>query len=216
MDYKAIIQKALRGEALTDEEKTAVKDFDFGKYLDGAQAEARRKAEAAAESERKAREALEAEKAKLEAALNGEKAGKKSEVEKLQDSIRELSGKFEAAQKKADELTAAQARAQRSAKVQDLAKKFGVSFIDGVDSKILAGALEGSLASVENLDDENLVKPLVESFKSANKAVIRDTSGGGSGTPPKDGSGPRGLDGKPVDQMSTAEREKDLKTRGII
>lgn len=213
MDIKAIIEKLKKGEALDDAEKKALAEFDLQKHVDGAQAEARRKAEEKAETERKEREKLAAQIADLEGKLKAKDGEKLSETEKLQQAIRDLSAKFEASEKRSQELTAAQAKAQRSAKVQEIAKKLGVSFIDGVDAKILAGALEGTLASVadDKLDDESLVKPLVESFKNANKAVIRDQSGGGGGTPPKDGSA--GGSGK---EPTPAERTSELKKQGII
>ena len=216
MDIKAVLEKVKKGEALDDAEKKALSEFDLQKHIDGAQAEARRKAEAALETEKQERAKLAAQIADLEQKVKAKEGEKLSVTEQLQRALSDLQQKFDASEKRSTDLAAAQAKANRSAKVQDLAKKFGVSFIDGVDARILTGALEGTLSSVENLEDENLVKPIVESFKTANKAVIRDQSGGGGGTPPRDGSCPRGLDGKPVSEMSAAEREKDLKSRSII
>lgn len=214
MDIKAIIEKLKKGEALDDAEKKALAEFDLQKHVDGAQAEARRKAESALADEKKEREKLAGQIADLEKKLKDKEGEKLSVTEQLQRALQDLQQKFEASEKRSAELAAAQAKAARSAKVQDLAKKYGVSFIDGVDAKILAGALEASLASVadDKLDDESLVKPLVESFKTTNKAVIRDQSGGGGGTPPRDGGAPAN-DGH---LQSAAEREKELKKKGII
>lgn len=215
MDIKAIIEKLKKGEALNDEERKILADYDHDKAINGAQAEARRKAESALEAEKQERAKLAQQIADLEKQVKAKEGEKLSATEQLQRALTDLQQKFEASEKRSAELAAAQARAARSAMVQDLAKKHGVSFIDGVDARILAGAFESALASVENLEDENLVKPLVESWKSANKAVIKDLSGGGAGTPPK-GAGPSGLDGKPVDQMTATERQADLKKRGIL
>lgn len=211
MDIKAIIEKLKKAEKLTDEEQKFLAEYDHDKAINGAQAEARRKAEAALETERKEREKLAGQIADLEKKLKDKDGEKLSATEQLQRALTDLQQKFEASEKRSQELAAAQAKAQRSAKVQELAKKFGVSFIDGVDARILAGALEGTLSSVENLDDENLVKPLVESFKSANKAVIRDLSGGGGGTPPRDGAGGSNGSGTDAERMSDQQRAEHLR-----
>lgn len=217
MEIKDIIQKALKGEALTDDEKSAVKDFDFGKYIDGAQADARRKAEAGLESEKTERAKLATQIEELQKQVKAKDGEKLTVTEQLQRALSDLQSKFEASEKRTLELSQAQAKATRTAKVQALTKKYGIQFIEGVDPSILNAALESTLATVEDarLEDDTLVKPLFDSFRTANKAVIKDLSGGGAGTPPK-GAGSSGLDGKPVDQMTAAERQTDLKKRGIL
>ncbi len=211
MDIKAVIVKALKGEALSDEEKASVADFDLQKMIDGAQAEARRKAETALDAERKEREKLAVQIADLEGKLKSTEGAKLSATEQLQKALGDLQAKFEASEKRAADLDRAQKAAARSARVGEIAKHHGVAFVDGVDAKILTGAFEGALASVENLDDEAVVKPLVESFKASNKAIIRDLSGGGAGTPPRAGAGTAG-----AGATTATQREAELKKKGIL
>lgn len=218
MEVRAIIEKLKKGEQLTAEEQKALAEFDYDKTLNGAQAEARRKAESQLEAERKQREQLAAQLAELEKASKAKDEEKLSATERLQATLKELQGKFEAAEKRSAELAAQQAKAQRAAKIRSIAEKSGVQFVDGFDHSIAFGALESALQSVQTdqLDDDQLVKPVLGSFVAANKAVIRDLSGGGSGTPPKGGS-TQGSGGTWTrEQIKTMKPEDFAKNRDAI
>jgi len=210
MTIKELLAKMLKGEALTDEEKKLVQEWD----PDATAAAARRKAEA--DAKKLADKLAELEAANAELAKKAAEAGSagKTEAEKLVKQVETLTKQVEQitlAKADADAKAAQLAREQR---IGQLRAKHGVKFVDGVDPALVEGAFARAFDGLDSFDDEADVRTRVESFKKANKALIAD-SGHGTGAPAGDVR-PKGLGGKPVEEMSAQERQEDLRKRSII
>lgn len=218
MNIKDILSKVTKGEKLSDDESKALQAYDPQKDIDAAAAAARRKAEQDKADADKVVDDLKTQMAGLQKKLDDAGKGKLSEAEQakaaqeaLQRQIADLTAKFTAAEQEKAKLT-------RQAKVDAVIRSSGIKFVDGIDANILMGALASSIGSLkdEDLGNPDAVKPLVEAFKNANKAVIADTSGHGAGSNPGQRVEVGVGTGKPIDQMTPAERQADLKKRGII
>lgn len=207
MDIKAILAKVAKGEALTDEEKAALAGFDPDKASDSKAAAARKEAE-------KQRDALKAQLADLETKLEEAGNAGKSEVEQLKSQLVKLTKAVEDQKQLTVKAEGEKRTLLRGLKLDRIMS--GIKIVEGVDKDLPRLALEKAMSDLkdEDLDNETAVKPIVESFREKNKALLLDESGGGGGTPPKDGSQSQG--GKTPDKMTPAEREADLKKRGII
>ena len=183
MKLKDILAKVLKGEALTEEEKTFLAAQDPDKNTNDAAAAARRKAE---EERDRIKTDLETKLAELTAKLaEGDGKGKTelqkamAELEKLQKQVGEVTKSLEGERSEKSKLIRAQ-------KIEELARASGIRFIDAVDSKIMTRALAAQFdeLAVEDLADVAKVKPILDTFRQLNKGVLLDASGNGSGTPP--------------------------------
>ncbi len=210
MTIKDLLAKMLKGDTLTDEEKKLVQEYD----PDATAAAARRKAEA--DAKRLADKLAELEAANADLAKKADEAGSagKSEADKFTKQVEALSKQVEALTKAKADADATAARLGREQKIGQLRAKHGVKFVDGVDPALVEGAFARVFDGLETFDDEAEVKTRLQAFKAANKALIADT-GHGTGDPAGDVR-PKGLGGKPVEEMSIEERRADLKQRGII
>ena len=165
--YFELVAKMLKGEELTEEEKTALKAFDTAKAIDSAQAEARRKAEKdAAEANAKAEDAL--KKVKEYEEKNN---AAKSDTEKLADQIKSLTERLNQSDAKSKKLEEEAARAARTEKVREIAAKYGVKFVEGLD-RYFSGFEEILSGKTEELNNENTVT-LVDVFRQTNAAHCR-------------------------------------------
>lgn len=208
MTIKDILAKVRKGEALTDEEKAALEAFDPDKVADSKAAAARKEAE-------KQRDALKAQLAELEGKLEEAGNAGKSEVEQLKGQVAKMAKAVEDSKALVAKAEGEKRALVRSTKLDRIMGNLKI--VEGVDQSLPRLALERVLADLkdEDLDVETAVNPLVEAFKAKNKAILLDQSGGGAGTPPKDGT--RGVPGsKPLDQMTAAERAAQLKQQGIV
>ena len=210
MNVKDILGKVAKGEALTDDEKAFVASYDPEQATNAAAAAARKKAEAEADKARKDLEALTVRLTDAETRLQDAAGKGKTDLEKLTQQVGTLTQQVQAAQ-------AEKAKLIRQQKLDDVIRKTGVAFVKEVDGGIMRQALINEFGNLtdEDLADDAKTKPVLETFKARNKAVIVAEGYGSGGTPhtPKVSTG---LSGKPVDQMSPAEREADLKKRGIL
>jgi len=213
-----LITKAAKGEALTDEEKGALAGFDLQKQLDSTAAAARKEAESKAEAAKAELSKMQKQIDDLNGALKAREDSGKTDLERAQEQVKtfatqlkELQGKVEMAEKEKGALV-------REQKLDGVLREAGIQFIDGVDQKILKRAFNGAFEGIADLENAEVTKPIVETFRAMNKGVIKDTTGHGSGNPPRGASSgvPVGLNGKPVDQMSAEERNKDLQSRGYF
>lgn len=204
MNIKELLAKALRGEALTDEEKAALAAFDPDKAVNGAAAAARKAAE-------KERDTLKAQLDELQAKLDEAGNAGKSEVEQLKAQVAKLTKAVETAQAAATKAESDRKALLRGTKLDRIVG--GLKFVDGIDVSLPRLALERALADLkdEDLDNADLVQPIVSGFMEKNKAILLDQSGGGAGTPPKDRAGAGGGSSDPA-KMSDAERVKKLRT----
>jgi len=204
MNIKELLAKVLKGEALTDEEKAALAAFDPDKAANGAAAAARKAAE-------KERDTLKAQLDELQAKLDEAGNAGKSEVEQLKAQVAKLTKAVETAQAAATKAESDRKALLRGTKLDRIVG--GLKFVDGIDVSLPRLALERALADLkdEELDNADLVQPIVSGFMEKNKAILLDQSGGGAGTPPKDRAGAGGGSSDPA-KMSDAERVKKLRT----
>lgn len=218
MKLKDILAKLAKGESLTADELKFVGGYDPDTEVNNAAAAARRKAEQDATDAAKRLSELQSQFDGMRKQLDEAGKAKMSDAEKsaqaisdLQKQMAELSGKLVAAETEKRTLA-------RQATVQSVIAKSGIKFVDGVDGEVMSAALAGRFRDVADADlaQESIVKPILESFRSANKTVIVDGSGHGAGSSPKNQLAPTGLDGKPIEMMTPAERQADMKKRGII
>lgn len=215
MKITDITAKLLKGDQLTEDEKTFLASYDPDKATNEAAAAARRKAEADAKKLADELEALKAEKSKAAADAEAERQKGMTEAQKLAAQIAQLTKSVEdisKAKAESDRQTAALARKQKIAQIREGAK---IAFVDGVDPELAGGAFAAAFDGLDTLDDADAVKQRLTAFQRKNKALIFDASGHGAG---QDGrpAPAKGLNGKAVDQMTPAERKLDLKQRGII
>lgn len=215
MKITELTAKLLKGEALTEDEKKFLGEFDPDKAVNEAAAAARRKAEADAKKLTDELEALKSEKAKAAEEAEKERQKGMTEAQKLAAQIAQLTKSVEdisKAKAESDKQAAALARKQKIAQIREANK---IAFVDGVDPELAGGAFAAAFDGLDTLDDEAAVKQRLSAFQAKNKALIFDASGHGAG---QDGrpAPATGLNGKAVDQMSAAERKQDLQKRGII
>lgn len=209
MNIKEILAKLLKGEALTDAEKAFMAEYDPDKTADSKAAAARKAAE-------KERDTLRQKLIDLESQLEDAGNAGKTEVEQLKIQVAKMAKAVETA-------TAAAAKAEGEKKALVRGTKLdrimgGLKFVDGLDASLPRLALERAMAELkdEDLDNEDTIKPIVDGFRSKNKAILLDESGGGAGTPAKDGVKSASSGGKPIDKMTPDERRADMKKQGII
>ena len=94
--------------------------------------------------------------------------------------------------------------------------------VPGVDAEIVKMALSHKLAGVKDdeLDSDDAVTPILSAFRDANKALILDESGHGTGTK-QDGSNRSGGSGRTItraewEAMPHDSRPAFMKSGGII
>ncbi len=198
MNTKEIIQKLLKGETLTDDERTALEAFDPDKAakaaIDSAAAAARRKAEeelAKAQADLKAKSdevaSLTAKAAQLEESLKGNAQQGSQEMQVMRKQLEALTKRLEEADAKA-------AKLEKDARIDALIAKAGFNYGPGFSEKEINGLLH---AKLQTLDDEGL-KDLEEAatpfdgvlhggiFKAHRetwKGALLDETGKGSGSP---------------------------------
>jgi DNA repair exonuclease SbcCD ATPase subunit len=217
MNIKELLARMIKNETLTDEEKAFVAAYDPDKVINSTAAAARKSAEAKLKEKESAMQQLQADIEALRAEADEKANANKPEIERLSKELEKF--KKTVAEKDAafQKLESEKRQMIRSGKIGKILS--GFKFVDGLDSDIPRLGIEKALAEIkdEDLDAEDLIKPIMEKFRASNKAILADTSGHGAGNPPKDGTGGAfNSQSKPVDQMSANERAADLKKRGII
>jgi len=209
MNIKELLAKVAKGETLTADETAFLAAYDPDKASNGAAAAARKAAE-------KERDTLKAQLTELEAKLGDAENAGKSEVDQLKATVAKLTKSVEAATATAAKIEGEKKALVRGTKLDRIVA--GLKFVDGLDASLPRLALERALADVpdDGLENEAVVKPIIEGFTAKNKAILLDQSGGGAGTPAKGGAGSAA--GGTVDpmKMTAEERQADLKKRGIL
>lgn len=177
MKLKDVLTKLLNGETLTDEEKTFCEKYDEQKLLDAAAGAARKKAE-------QERDGFKTKVDELQAALDeANKSGKSSNdvIVKLQKDVADLMK----ANKESTEKLAAQARSEAIRKAVGEAK---IICAKGVSSTLFDNAINAAFTGVD-MDNAEVVKTTLETFKKDNPALIGAEGVGGTGTQGKPGNG---------------------------
>ena len=212
MNIKELLAKIAKGETLTDEEKTFIAGYDPDKVANSTAAGARKVAEAKLKEKEAELQQMQTDIEALRAEADDKANANKPEIEKLTRALETL--KKQVADKDAAFAKLDQEKRQmiRNGKIGKIMA--GLKFVDGLDPEFPHMALERALSAIkdEDLEAEDLIKPIVDRFTASNKAIMADTSGHGSGNPPKDGADTqRGLTMTKINSMSPEEflKQKD-------
>ena len=180
MNIKELLAKLLKGETLTDAEKSFVEQYDPQKEIDTASAAARRKAEKEAKD---ALAKLDAQNAtvkelseKLEAAekaVNDAKGGNSAEIAKMQKQI----AKLEAINTANEQKLAANARMEA---IRAAVKTAGIAAAKGISPDALERLIDLSVGDTD-VSDADAMKAVLDQFKAENPSMIAAEVKGGSG-----------------------------------
>ena len=169
MKLRDILAKVVKGDALTDEEKKFIGDYDEQKILDSAASAARKKAETE-------RDALKGEVEKLtkdlEAAKSQSETGNTT-IAKLQKDVAELIK----ANKDSQDKLAAQARTEAIRKAMGDAK---IVCAKGISQALFDNAVNAAFNGVD-MSNEEVVKATIDTFRRDNPAMISVDGIGGAG-----------------------------------
>lgn len=214
MDIKSVLSKVSKGEQLTDEEKQFLAGYDPDKVANSTAAAARKSAEAKLKEKEAAVQALQAEIDGIKADADEKANANKPEIERLSRELEKVKKQAADRETALQQLDKEKRKLVRGGKIARIMA--GLTFVGNIDPDMPRLALETALAQVkdEDLDAADLVSPIVEKFKAANKAILADTSGHGSGNPPKDegrGAGDKTLTMEKLKGMAPDEflRNKD-------
>lgn len=205
MNLKELIAKFLKGDALTDDEKKSLAEFDPDTI-----------AAAARKGEADKRKQAEKEKADLQAKFDEAQAkldeaaeSGKSAAEKEKAAVEKTLSKLKAAEEKAAKIEADFSAHRRNAKLDSLLGS--LKFVDGLDPDLIRPAFREKFKDLDEtgLNDENATKAILTEFQKASKGILADTSGHGGGSREK-GSGGFSRDADPSKQ-SDADRLKSLR-----
>ena len=169
MKLKDILAKVVKGDALTDEEKKFIGDYDEQKVLDAAASAARKKAETE-------RDALKGEVEKLTKDLEDAKtqgAAGNDTIAKLQKDVAALMK----SNKESQDKLAAQARTEAIRKAMGEAK---VVCAKGISQALFDNAVSAAFNGVD-MADADVVKATIDTFKRDNPAMISVDGIGGTG-----------------------------------
>jgi len=151
----------------------------------------------------------------LEADVETLKTSGLSEAEKIKAEYSKVLKRAEAAEANFAAVNAEFGKAKRTVALDRIAAQ--VKFIPAVTPDAGRILLESSLAAVANLDDQESVATVLNSFKEGYKSLIAaDSQAAGGGTGRPGGGAGSQAPGVDIEKMTPAEREKDLKTKGII
>lgn len=195
MNLADIKKKIAAGENLTDAEKKFLTEYDEEKVKSDAAAAARRKAEEKAAQLEKEKTDLQEQMKQVQAKLDQQANAGKSDVEKAQAQIESLSKQVSDLNGKLEDANKAQATMARQGKLSEIRRKNGIQFVDGMDHDMLARSFENAFDGIDDtqLDNEDVIKTKLETWRAMNKAAIVDNSGGpGSGGAPHVGGGAGG------------------------
>lgn len=169
MKIKAILDKVLKGETLTDEEKKFLGEYDEQKLLDAAAGAARKKAEG--ERDQHKAKVDELTKALEEAQKSG--ASQNDDLAKLNKRIADL----EKANKESADKLAAQAR---TAAIQNAVREAKITCAKGISSALFDNAVSAAFSGID-MNNAEVVKSTLEKFKTDNPALIAVEGIGGPG-----------------------------------
>ena len=205
MAVKDILAKVVAGTELTEDEKTALAEYqepDTSKIESELKDKIQKAAFAkATEDKKKYLSEIDELKSKVESL---ESSGL-SEAEKLQRELERAIKAREKAEADYSELQKAHTHEQRSSQLKDIAGK--IQFMDNVPSDMAYREVSAVFGDIENLSDEGQVKARMEQFRESHAGLIKSESNMmGTGKHSQAGGAPSG--GKlEVGKMSEAEYE---------
>lgn len=208
MTPRDIITKLLTGETITGEEREYIQAYDPDKAANDAAASARRKAEAERDARARELDELRATLKAREDAETEQQAARMTATEKREAEFRALAAKVAALEKAKADADAHAARVQRTSDLRAIREQHGIQFIGGVDPQLTNGAWEQAFNDID-LADGAAVEGAIGAFVTANKGLILDTSGNGTG-------GGYSPSTPAYDTLSDADLEKRMIERGII
>ena len=210
MNITELLQKVIKGETLTDEEKTAIGSYNPQTAIDSAAGSARKEAEAKLLKVNEASAEMQKQIETLTAQNLAKQNEGQSENEKAQSQIVELSKRLEAQEDAMKAKDAAIATATRKSTIDSIRKANGIKFADGLDSGMLENHFATSFDGIDDLTNMDVIKPKVEAWRKLNAAAIVDTSGHGAGTTPGNPS-----DANTNAPVSMEARAKELADAGM-
>jgi hypothetical protein len=214
MSIKDLINKALKGEALSDADKATLGEYDPDAALNAAAAASRRKAEEQAAASAKAledeRKAHQATKDQIADAANKGK----TETERLRADLASAAGKITDLEGRFTRSETEKAALVRRQALQQVRTAAGIQFAPGLDHGMLEESFTRALEGVD-LGDANVVKLKVGTWATMNKAAILDTTGHGSGAPPRSADEAAAARNRDIDSMTPAQRAADLRKKGL-
>lgn len=200
MSIKAALAKSIKGEALTDEEKELLTNFDPDKAAAAARKEGLAKTKE-----------LEAKLAELQDQLENAGNATKSEAEKLKADHEKATKKLAELKTQLDATLAEKAKFIRDTKLDRIVGR--IKTVPGIEPEVIKMALASKLGALkdEDLDSEEAVGPVLKAFRESNKALILDDSGSGSGTKNDGSTRAGGAGDSDPSKQSDAERLKALR-----
>lgn len=184
MTLKEIRDKLLKGETLTDEEKAILEAWDPDSRVDKTEAQkeadrkaaaARKEAEAAVAQATEKATALEAKIKELEASTGTSEQQAEKKIELLTKQLGDLTAQIETEKQAA-------AAATRSSKMRQLASSlpWNADVADPAYQDLLMNSKFKDL-STDDLDNQTLVKPILDGLKEEKAALFTAKVPGGSG-----------------------------------
>lgn len=167
MKLKDILDKVLKGEALTDDEKAFLTAYDEQKALDTAAAAARKKAEQEKKAIERSLEEANAKNAELQEKIDAGEAGKKAhdtELGKLQKQVAKLMEQNAAAEAKLK-------ANERISTIREAAKAAGITAAKGVSATALEKLIDLAVGETD-VSDGDALKAVLDAFKTENPAMI--------------------------------------------
>lgn len=188
MNITDLLTKLLKGESLTDEEK----DFAAKWNPNDTAAAARKKAEERLKASEDAKVDLQRQLDELREQMESASGTGKSELEKTKAALEKATKQLQDMQTKVEGLNQEKADLVRNHQIDRIFG--GIQFVDGIERDMIREVFARKFSDMkdEDLADESAVKPVLEAFTKANKAIIADNSGHGSGHHPHDGRGRSG------------------------
>lgn len=186
MKIKDILAKLRKGETLTEAEQAFLDSYDPDQATNDAAAAARRKAEERATAAEQKAAKLEADLKKIQDEAEAEADKGKPELEKANKTIERLTAQLAERDTLIKTLNTEKGQLTREQKLTAIIQKSGIAFIPKVNAVAMAKLLKDEFAGLDlaALDDDSQTKPILDAFRTANEAIIADTTGHGSGGDP--------------------------------
>lgn len=201
MTLQEIHAKIIKGEALTDEEKTFVGSFDLTKVTNDAASAARKKAELDAKNAQDALAKATADLAALQANADSGKTESQKQMEALTAKINALTEENNATKKRA-------AIVERAQTLRDIAKANGLELVKGTLSENNFFSILDKHVGELDLSNVEAVKASLATFKTENSGILCDpSSGSGSGVKGKEVT----ASGQPLNELTPEQMKTEFK-----
>lgn len=181
MEINNILKRIAGLDVLSAEEKEVLSKFDLNKHINDIVAAEKRKMGVKLDEAVKAAETIRTEYEAAKAKIAEMENGSKSTKDQLSETIKSIQKELEDTKKAIASERAEKAKIERNMKLDGLLKKAGISFVPAIDQEAMSNVYRSYFDGIDNLDDQDVVAPVLQQFVAKNKAAIVDKSGGGSG-----------------------------------